>query len=203
MSTQGVWIVFLYLLSFFWTEQIINNLQHTIVASMIGTWWYNPTDANFCWDDGLNRSICHSLTYSFGSICFGSLLAGVVQALKWVHRISSRPTNRCARCITACIDCILSCVQEAIEYFNKWYVVVVVVVVIDWLPKVTRDSQNRYQQQHGGSFFSEFVFFCTTGPLPLSESMAIVTLVRAAKWSHSSNNAVGRVWWVTFWPTRS
>jgi len=112
--------LFLYLLSFFWTQQVINNLQHTIVSSIIGVWWYNPTDANSCWDDGLNRAICHSLSLSFGSICFGSLLQGIIQALKWVHRITAHQSNKCGQCITAMIDCCLTCIQEALEYFNKW-----------------------------------------------------------------------------------
>eukprot|EP00977_Amphora_coffeiformis_P009555 scaffold2204_cov166-Amphora_coffeaeformis.AAC.15 len=120
MSGEGWGMVFLYLLSFFWTQQVINNLQHTIVSSMIGTWWYNPTDANSCWDDGLNAAVCHSLTFSFGSICFGSLLAGIVQALKYLHRMVASQENRCGKCVTACIDCILSCIQDAVEYFNKW-----------------------------------------------------------------------------------
>ena len=120
MNSAGVGMAFLYLLSFFWTQQVINNLQCTIVSSVLGTWWYNPVDANSCWDDGLNRAICHSLTLSFGSICFGSLLAGIVQALKWVHRMFAQQTNRCGKCITACVDCILSCIQDMVEYFNKW-----------------------------------------------------------------------------------
>lgn len=118
MNDVGWGIIFLYLLSFFWTQQIINNLQHTIVASMIGTWWYNPTDANSCWDDGLNRSLCHSLTYSFGSICFGSILASFVQSLKWLHRMASR--NSKLTCITGMINCCLMCVQDTVEYFNTW-----------------------------------------------------------------------------------
>ena len=122
---MGWYIVFLYLLSFFWTHQVINNLQHTIVASVLATWWYRPQDANSCWDDGLNQAICHSTTFSFGSICFGSLLASFVQALKWTHRLFSSQTNRCGRCVTWAIDCCLSCVQGMVEYFNKWAFVMV------------------------------------------------------------------------------
>lgn len=118
MDGMGWGMIFLYLISFFWTQQVINNLQHTIVASVIGTWWYNPADANSFWDDGLNRAICHSTTLSFGSICFGSLLASIVQALKWLHRLS-KDNDKCS-CVSAMIDCCLSCLQEMIEYFNKW-----------------------------------------------------------------------------------
>jgi len=119
MNQYGAGMLFLYLLSFFWTQQVINNLQHTVVSSIIGTWWFNPEDANSCWDAGLHRAICHSLTFSFGSICFGSLLAGIVQALKWLHRISAQQTNKIGQCVTAMIDCFLVCIQEVVEHFNK------------------------------------------------------------------------------------
>lgn len=77
-------------------------------------------DANSWWDDGLNAAICHSCTLSFGSICFGSLLASIVQALKWTHRMAAKFDNKLMKCVAAVIDCFLSCVQNAVEYFNKW-----------------------------------------------------------------------------------
>ena len=180
MDTQGWWMVFVYLLSLFWTEQVINNLQHTIVSSVIGTWWYKPTDANFCWDDGLNRAICHSLTYSFGSICFGSLLASIVQAIKWTHRLASQGTNRCARCIAGCIDCILSCIQDMIEYFNKWYFLFGAMYFSDAKPRIH-------------SHHIHLPFHIIPGPLPLSEFTVIATLVRDVKSWRSSSNVAGRV----------
>jgi hypothetical protein len=109
MSSHGFQIVFLYLLSFFWTHQVMNNLQHMIVASVLGTWWYTPSDANSFWDDGLSAALCHSLTFSLGSISLGSLLAGIAQALQWTHRWTASQSNRCGKCVTAMIDCILSC----------------------------------------------------------------------------------------------
>ena len=173
IDNQGWWVVFLYLLSFFWTEQVINNLQHTIVASVIGTWWYNPTDANFCWDDGLNRALCHSLTYSFGSICFGSLLAGIVQALRGLHKLASQPTNRCAQCIACCIDCVLKCVQEAIEYFNKWYVL--------FFAGYAGETNKQTRISFNSLTIDGLLRHENAGPTPLSESMVTATLTPDAK----------------------
>lgn len=111
-----VMILFGYFVSFFWTQQVITNIQHTIVASMIGTWWYTPTDANSCWDDGLNHALWHSLTYSFGSICMGSLLVALVQGLKYFLR-SLRQSFDCCECL---LDCCLSCLEDMVQYFNSW-----------------------------------------------------------------------------------
>lgn len=118
MNQIGWGIVFIFLISYFWTCAIINNVVHVIVASVVGTWWYSPLQANQCWDDGLNSACKSAMTYNFGSICFGSLLASVVQALKYLHRMSVNSDKCC--CITACIDCLLGCIQSMVEYFNKW-----------------------------------------------------------------------------------
>lgn len=118
MNQTGWAIVFLFLLSYFWTCAVINNIIHVIVASTVGTWWYSPVSASQCWDQGLNQACISAMTYNFGSICFGSLISSFVQALKYLHRMSVSSDKCC--CITACIDCILSCVYSVVEYFNKW-----------------------------------------------------------------------------------
>jgi len=118
MNQAGWWTIFLFLLSFYWTQQVIANIQHVMVASVLGTWWYNPVEANECWDDGLNRALCETLTYNFGSICFGSLLVSIVQALQAMQKASARNEN--CSCLACLLGCCLYCIEGIIEYFNKW-----------------------------------------------------------------------------------
>ena len=64
---------------------------------------------------GLND---RALTTSFGSICFGSLLVAIVQALK---TLANEARQNGDAGILACIaECILACLQSLLEYFNKW-----------------------------------------------------------------------------------
>jgi hypothetical protein len=57
------------------------------------------------------------MTTSFGSICFGSLLVAIVQALK---ALAQEAQNNGDAAIFACIaQCILGCLQSILEYFNK------------------------------------------------------------------------------------
>jgi hypothetical protein len=119
MIRIGWGIVFLYLISFFWTQQVIQNIVHVVVASVLGTWWHNPAAADACWGSALNDGgLVQATSYSLGSIAFGSLVAGFVQALKYLNRMA-RSRNKCS-CVVCCIDCLLSCVQSITEYFNKW-----------------------------------------------------------------------------------
>lgn len=59
-----------------------------------------------------------AITTSFGSICFGSFLVALIQALR---ALANEAQNNGDAQILACIaSCILGCIQGCVEYFNKW-----------------------------------------------------------------------------------
>lgn len=58
------------------------------------------------------------MTTSFGSICFGSLLVAIIQALR---ALANQARAEGDAGILACIaECILACLASMLEYFNKW-----------------------------------------------------------------------------------
>lgn len=63
-----------------------------------------------------------AMTYSFGSICFGSLIVSVVQLLKQIASIAQQSEatdgNFLACFLWAVANCILGIVLWLIEYFN-------------------------------------------------------------------------------------
>ncbi|KAI2497093.1 choline transporter-like protein [Fragilaria crotonensis] len=109
--------LFLLLLSFFFTHQVIQNTVHVIVAGTVGSWWFSPEDSGCC-SAGILGSTIRALTTSFGSICFGSLIVAIIQALK---SLAQQARQNGDNAILACIaECILGCLQSLVEYFNKW-----------------------------------------------------------------------------------
>lgn len=111
-------IVFLLFISFYWTYGVLTNTVHVTTAGTVGTWWFVPVEANGCFSGGLRNSFVRATTYSFGSICFGSLLVAVVQALRAMARNARNDEDSA---LLACLlECILACIQDIIEYFNKW-----------------------------------------------------------------------------------
>jgi hypothetical protein len=74
---------FLLFLSFFFTHQVIQNCTHVTVSGTVGSWWFSPQDSGCC-SGGVMGSVIRTLTTSFGSVCFGSLLVAILQALKAV-----------------------------------------------------------------------------------------------------------------------
>lgn len=118
MSSVGTGIVFLFLLSYYWTHQVIQNTVHVTTTGVIGTWWFVPLEASSCWSQALTESFVRATTYSFGSICFGSFLVALVQALRALHRMAHQ--NDDCSFLICFIDCILGCIEGIIEYLNKW-----------------------------------------------------------------------------------
>ena len=118
MSSIGGTVLFLFFLSFYWTHEVLKNTVHVTVAGVIGTWWFAPEEASSFCSGAIMDSFVRATTYSFGSICFGSLLVAIVQALRALHR-HAHENDDCSFVICI-VDCILGCIEGIIEYLNKW-----------------------------------------------------------------------------------
>ena len=126
MSGLGYFVWILLLLSLYWTLQVIANTIHTTVAGTVGTWWFLPTEArNGCCNKALTDSLSRSMTYSFGSICMGSLVVAILQVARALLRSAAESQQRNARdaggAILRCLaECLLAWIEQLVEYFNKW-----------------------------------------------------------------------------------
>jgi len=110
--------LFLLFLSFFFTHQVLQNCVHVTVSGVVGTWWFAPEESSSCCSPAVRDSFVRTITTSFGSICFGSLLVAIIQALR---AIANQAQQNGDQEFIACIaSCILSCLESLIEYFNKW-----------------------------------------------------------------------------------
>jgi hypothetical protein len=111
-ETPGA-LVFSMLLSYHWTYQVIKNVLHVTVAGVVGTWWFVPGEgASFC-SRGVRDSFVRSVTTSFGSICLGSLLVAIIEALRSMVR-NARDDGDGG--IFLCLaECLLSCLQDVLE----------------------------------------------------------------------------------------
>jgi hypothetical protein len=107
-------IIFL-VFSMYWTEQVISNVFHTIVSGVMATFYFvsgsgrplgNPTAA----------SAMRALTYSFGSIAFGSLIVAIIQTLRYLVR-SATNRNSLGGAIA---DCFIGILEDLAKYFNYY-----------------------------------------------------------------------------------
>lgn len=122
-------IFFLLLVSLYWTGTVLLNIVRVTTSGAVGTWCFVPEEASGCCSSAVISSFVRSMTYSFGSICFGSLLEALVTALRVLAenaRDQSREDNDgCASILYCVLECILSLLEDIIEYFNQWAYVLI------------------------------------------------------------------------------
>lgn len=109
--------VFLFVLSLYWTAQVIKNVVHTTVAGTVGTWWWTPIEAQGCCSKAVRDSHNRAMTSSFGSICLGSLLVAIIQTFKSFMESARESDDSILKCIA---DCLLGCLEQLMELFNEW-----------------------------------------------------------------------------------
>lgn len=68
-----------FIISFYWTNNVIKNILRVTVASAIGTWWYYPQEIAPLCSAAVGQPLLRSLTTSLGSICLGSLVSQPIQ----------------------------------------------------------------------------------------------------------------------------
>jgi hypothetical protein len=109
-AMSGV-VYFFLLVSFFWGIQVVKNIAHVSIAGTVASWWFH-SDHKGATASALKRAF----TTSLGSICLGSLIVAILQALKQMAREAQRSGDSLA-CIAVCI---LGCIERLLELFNKW-----------------------------------------------------------------------------------
>jgi len=129
-------IVFVFL-AYFWTQQVLQNTVNVAVASMVGKWWFNPESSSSVCSTAMQGSILNAMAYSFGSICYGSLLSAITTRLQQLNEIA-RPltsynndyvnnddgdssTSNNTNCLLRCTcNCLHSIVEYIYTYFNEF-----------------------------------------------------------------------------------
>ena len=123
-SDVNAGIVFLFLLAYYWTTQVISNVVHCSTAGTVGAWWFSPAQANGCCSRAVRDSYVRSLTLSFGSICFASLIVAIIQAIReFVQMLRDNGDSF----IVCCAECLLACIESLVEIFNRFALIYVAV----------------------------------------------------------------------------
>lgn len=92
--------------------------MHVTTAGTVATWWFVPDEANSWFSQAQRDSLYRAVTSSFGSICFGSFLVAIVQALRTLEHYTR--DERDYQFLTCIIQCILACIESIIMYVNRW-----------------------------------------------------------------------------------
>jgi len=108
-------VIFLLLLSLYWTVHVVKNVVHVAVAGTVGSWYFLAPHSNV---DPTARSLKRALTSSFGSICLGSLIVSVVRALRLGASAASR--RAAPGPLRSCLLCALGFLDVLVRFFNQY-----------------------------------------------------------------------------------
>ena len=98
--------------------------MQTTVAGTVGTWGFNTDSTSSCSTMNIVYALYQSLTFSFGSICFGSLFQGTTRVLRFIvdfaDQESQNDCNGQDPIIYILLRCLLRCIHIVIDQFNQW-----------------------------------------------------------------------------------
>jgi hypothetical protein len=129
-----------FLLSLYWTAQVFHRIVTVTVAGVVGLWWFSPTERasstttttlHCCLSSTVRDAWTRAVTCSLGSICFGSLLTGSIQVLRILVEAArqqdqsldgrnAREGHRSNALLLCVLECILSIMDDLVQYFNRW-----------------------------------------------------------------------------------
>lgn len=103
-----------------------NTIQVT-VAGVMATWCFDVDFAkNWC-SSAVWTSLYRSVTFSFGSICFGSLMMALVRVIRYFienakKQRDNRQNDTCdgGEMLICVLDCLINFFEEVLDYFNHW-----------------------------------------------------------------------------------
>ncbi|ODV82756.1 hypothetical protein CANARDRAFT_10283 [[Candida] arabinofermentans NRRL YB-2248] len=114
--------------------EVLSNLTHVIISGVFGSWYFfhkSQVKPRYpAW-----YSFKRAITYSFGSICFGSLIVSAVKTLRAVLTMAKAKLNQrrfrdreegnggndMIFCMLICIVSIMEWLASEAEYWIKWF----------------------------------------------------------------------------------
>jgi hypothetical protein len=105
----------------YWISEWLKNTIHTTISGVYGSWFFCPR--NFP-KDATRGALKRALTYSFGSISFGSLLVAIVQFLRQLCSVAQQQSAQSGNFVGTILFCVLGCfislLEWAVEFLNRY-----------------------------------------------------------------------------------
>ncbi|DAZ95251.1 TPA: hypothetical protein N0F65_002363 [Lagenidium giganteum] len=118
-SGAVIGVLFGMLVIYFWGSFVLKNIVGVTVAGTVAA-WKNASNAAFITMGAWLRA----MTLNLGSICFGSLVVAILEAIRQILNLlmhmASESGNCAAACLIGCVSCLIGCIESWIEFFNRF-----------------------------------------------------------------------------------
>ena len=100
----------------YWITEWIKNTMHSVVAGVYGSWFFCAGKPGGMPKGATRGAARRSFTYSFGSICFGSLVVALINMLRQAVSIAQSSEASEGNIVGTILFCILGCIISMIDW---------------------------------------------------------------------------------------
>ena len=108
----------------YWITEWLKNTIHSTVAGVYGSWFFCSGKPGGMPKGVTRGAFRRAVTYSFGSISFGSLVVAIVNMLRQIASVAQQQESAAGNSFAAIAFCILGCLigilDWAIQFINRY-----------------------------------------------------------------------------------
>lgn len=108
----------------YWITEVIKNVIHVTISGVYGSWYFCAQKPDGFPKGATRGAFKRAMTYSFGSISFGSLLVAIIQMLRQACSIAQQNEAAQGNIMGTIFFCILGCfislLDWAIQFINEY-----------------------------------------------------------------------------------
>jgi hypothetical protein len=123
-STTVIGLVVFITFAGYWISEWIKNTIHTTVAGVYGSWYFCSGKPGGMPKGATSGAFRRAMTYSFGSISFGSLIVAIINMLRQACSIAQQNEAAQGNLIGSIMFCVLGCfiglLDWVVTYINRY-----------------------------------------------------------------------------------
>ena len=100
----------------YWISEWLRQTIHTTIAGVYGSWYFCSQKPGGMPSGATRGALRRAMTYSFGSISFGSLIVSLVQLLRQAVSIAQQQEGQQGNIVGYILFCILGCLVSILEW---------------------------------------------------------------------------------------
>ncbi|KAH7314220.1 protein PNS1 [Rhexocercosporidium sp. MPI-PUGE-AT-0058] len=108
----------------YWITEVIKNVIHVTISGVYGSWYFCAQKPGGVPKGATRGAFKRSMTYSFGSISFGSLIVALIQCLRQACSIAQQNEaaqgNMLGAIFFCCLQCFIGILDWAIQFINEY-----------------------------------------------------------------------------------
>lgn len=105
----------------YWISEWLKNTIHVVISGVYGSWYFCPNNMP---KGPTTGALKRALTYSFGSISFGSLIVALINCLRQLCSIAQQNASQQGDAVGAivlcCVGCLIGILDWAVQFLNRY-----------------------------------------------------------------------------------